>query len=174
MWDTRRRMIFTPEAPPMRVEPQSKSAHNESRSSVMHWPMTGARAHILTHRHKAKTPPMRQWRPSTSYLARGSKAVCRSSQSSQWATPLIQFCLISSEQTTRGVGTFLGSHSPGVILSVNDPRSGSDAVIACSETHLVLLAVLPVLSGGRHKDRHSSFCGHGGGSRAELMTLYIK
>lgn len=64
--------------------------------------------------------------PTSGHLARGSKALRRPNHCSQWATPLIQFYFISGERTTRGVGTFPGSCGPGVILSLNDPRSGSN------------------------------------------------
>lgn len=108
--------------------PAARSAHNESCSSAMRWPGTG----VYTWRHaqtlrntKAHTLPSPFVRfpvaCTPGHLAQGSKAACRSNQSSQWATPLIRFCFISGEQTTSQVGTFLGSRGPGVIpLSLND------------------------------------------------------
>lgn len=75
------------------------------------------------------TPTREPAVPTPGHLARGSKALWRSNQSSHWATPLIQFYFISGQPTTRGVGTFPGSCGPGVILSLNDPRSGSNCLL---------------------------------------------
>lgn len=150
-------------SPPVRVEPRQR-AH--IMSPVHQWCTDPRRAHththIVIHRHQAQPPPPHvPVAPAPGHLAQGSKAVCRSNQSSQWATPLIQFYFISGEQTTRGVCTFLGSCGPGVILSLNDPRSGSSAIIAWRPTWSCLLTELWDLCGRRNKDRHSSFSGHG-------------
>lgn len=148
--------------PPSEGWTPAKSAHNESCSSVMHWPTTGTHTHTHSNTQTpSPTPPHVPVAPAPGHLAQGSKAVCRSNQSSQWATPLIQFYFISGEQTTRGVCTFLGSCGPGVILSLNDPRSGSSAIIAWRPTWSCLLTELWDLYGRRNKDRHSSFSGHG-------------
>lgn len=99
------------EPPKWGLNPSRERTHNESCSSVVHWPGMGC-THMLIHRHKAPTPPPHvPVAPEPGHLAQGSKAVCRSNQSSQWVTPLIQFYFISGEQTTRGVCTFLGSRS---------------------------------------------------------------
>lgn len=99
------------EPPKWGLNPSRERTHNESCSSVVHWPGMGC-THMLIHRHKAPTaPPHVPVAPEPGHLAQGSKAVCRSNQSSQWVTPLIQFYFISGEQTTRGVCTFLGSRS---------------------------------------------------------------
>lgn len=102
--------------------------------------------------------------PAPGHLTLGSKAVFCSNQSSQWATLLIQFYFISSEQTTRGVCTFLGSCCSGVILSVNDLRSDSYPITAQWSTWFCLRTKLQELCSRRNKDRHSSFSGHTGKS----------
>lgn len=137
----------------------AKSTRNEHRSLVMHWPKTG-HTHNHTHTH-TRNPASMPVAPMPGHLAPGSKPVCCSNQSSQWATPLIQFYFISGEQTTGGVCTFLGSRGPGVILSLNDPRSDSSPS-NCFETNFVLLADITARSSReRNKDRHNSFYGHG-------------
>lgn len=99
-------------SPPSEGWTPAESAH--IMSPVHQWctdPGWGAHTCLYTDTKPQPPPPHVPVAPEPGHLAQGSKAVCRSNQSSQWVTPLIQFYFISGEQTTRGVCTFLGSRS---------------------------------------------------------------
>lgn len=165
--------LFYTLSPPSEGWSPAKSAHNEVLFISDALTQDG-RTHILIHRHKAQPPPIRLWRPAPGHLAQGSKAVCRSNQPSQWETPLIQFYFISGEQTTRGVCTFLGSCGPGVILSLNDPRSDSNAVRARLKDRLGLTCRqnCVIFAGGETKTNIAHFLDTAGKSSRINDAIY--
>lgn len=117
--------FYNSRPPPSEGCTPAQSTHNESCSSEMHWPRTSIYTKIIIMQQTCRnTKPhplcMMPVARTLGHLARGSKAECRSNQSSQWATPLIQFCFISGEQTTREVCAFLGSCCRGAFVSPND------------------------------------------------------
>lgn len=89
----------------------AKSTHNECCSSVTHWPRTGAHTHGPTPTHVPVAPAL-------GHLAEGSKAVCRSNQSSQWATP-INSILFHQWWGDHQRGLYI----PGVLRSRSNPFS---------------------------------------------------